>query len=161
MSNNTEPPPFIWANVTASHVAGLHCAYCRNPPKGGERLQNCSACLRVFYCGPDCQKKDWTTFNHKDLCTQLTQVNEEDRLNQPAPGYRVSRADYTLKKQLQMAQFDQGSSENPYGEAPISYYIYNEEKCEVCLRTRFQRDPQTRLSPCLRCGLAWWCSPKC
>ncbi|KAJ8096375.1 hypothetical protein PM082_011537 [Marasmius tenuissimus] len=47
------------------------------------------------------------------------------------------------------------------GDPWITNFILNEEKCEVCFRTRFQTNGQERLSPCPRCRLAWWCSPEC
>ncbi|KAJ3761284.1 hypothetical protein EV360DRAFT_80398 [Lentinula raphanica] len=40
------------------------CALCRSP--GKPRLQNCSKCRKVKYCGPECQKKDWPA--HKKKC---------------------------------------------------------------------------------------------
>ncbi|KAL0563905.1 hypothetical protein V5O48_018151 [Marasmius crinis-equi] len=40
-------------------------------------------------------------------------------------------------------------------------YIFDQEKCEVCLRTRFQFEKPGRLHPCSSCRLAWWCSSEC
>jgi len=40
------------------------CSQC-----GTESKMRCSACLQVFYCSKDCQKKDWPV--HKQLCATL------------------------------------------------------------------------------------------
>lgn len=31
------------------------------------QLKACGACRSVFYCSPECQKRDWTN-RHKPLC---------------------------------------------------------------------------------------------
>ena len=40
-----------------------NCTVCREQKDGNKR---CSGCYMVFYCGRDCQAKDWD--NHKDKC---------------------------------------------------------------------------------------------
>lgn len=37
--------------------------------KDGKRLRNCSACLNVWYCSKECQKKHWP--QHKKLCKKI------------------------------------------------------------------------------------------
>lgn len=53
------------------------CAYSKCPNKGKEddknyELKVCSRCKTVRYCGPDCQRKDWTT--HKPLCAPMPRL---------------------------------------------------------------------------------------
>jgi len=39
---------------------------------GSKSKTKCSACLQVFYCTKECQKKDWP--NHKSICATLKQT---------------------------------------------------------------------------------------
>jgi hypothetical protein len=45
----------------------VNCRNCghSNPNK------RCSACLKVFYCSEECQKRDWTEGDHKNNCAKL------------------------------------------------------------------------------------------
>ena len=45
----------------------VNCRNCghSNPNK------RCSACLKVFYCTEECQKRDWTEGDHKNSCAKL------------------------------------------------------------------------------------------
>ena len=45
---------------------------CRVCSKKGEGYKCCSKCTCVYYCGVDCQKKDWKENNrHKEECKRL------------------------------------------------------------------------------------------
>ena len=40
------------------------------------RLFQCSQCLSVYYCSPECQKQDWK--KHKPECKKKKEENEEE-----------------------------------------------------------------------------------
>ena len=44
---------------------------CRVCGKKGERYKQCSRCTCVYYCGVDCQRKDWKENGHKEECKKL------------------------------------------------------------------------------------------
>ena len=47
------------------------------------KLRRCSKCKGVWYCGPECQKKDWVA-GHKTVCgkkVEETRVEEEREEN--------------------------------------------------------------------------------
>uniref|UniRef100_A0A914YNR7 MYND-type domain-containing protein n=1 Tax=Panagrolaimus superbus TaxID=310955 RepID=A0A914YNR7_9BILA len=39
--------------------------------KEGKALPSCSGCKMAIYCSKECQKFDWTEFNHKGICKYL------------------------------------------------------------------------------------------
>jgi len=43
------------------------CEACWRLDDGKERFQQCGQCKSVYYCGKECQRKDWT--RHKARCT--------------------------------------------------------------------------------------------
>ena len=48
-------------------IEGINnCHVCKKVKNGNKR---CTGCYFVFYCGRDCQVKDWET--HKDFCKQV------------------------------------------------------------------------------------------
>ncbi|KAJ3402346.1 hypothetical protein HDV05_008592 [Chytridiales sp. JEL 0842] len=53
-----EPDPFkyVWLCVKGCHTCSTRL----------KTLKACSACLKVFYCGPECQRKDWKA--HRAVC---------------------------------------------------------------------------------------------
>ena len=44
---------------------------CRVCGKKGEGYKQCSRCKCVYYCGVDCQRKDWKENGHKEECKKL------------------------------------------------------------------------------------------
>ena len=44
---------------------------CRVCWKRGEGYKQCSRCTCVYYCGVDCQRKDWKENGHKEECKKL------------------------------------------------------------------------------------------
>ena len=44
---------------------------CRVCGKIGEGYKQCSKCTCVYYCGVDCQRKDWKENGHKEECKKL------------------------------------------------------------------------------------------
>lgn len=46
-----------------SDVSARTCSSCK---KQGEKFQRCGHCKKVYYCGQDCQRNDWST--HKASC---------------------------------------------------------------------------------------------
>ena len=61
--------------ATASETALQSCFRCGlQQPK----LRRCSKCKTVWYCGPDCQKKDWVA-GHKINCGKKVVEDEDDQ----------------------------------------------------------------------------------
>eukprot|EP01096_Ripella_sp_DP13-Kostka_P006960 TRINITY_DN2516_c0_g1_i1.p1 TRINITY_DN2516_c0_g1~~TRINITY_DN2516_c0_g1_i1.p1 ORF type:complete len:179 (+),score=59.51 TRINITY_DN2516_c0_g1_i1:172-708(+) len=46
------------------------CATCFNPEQTAGQYKACGSCKQVYYCGRDCQVKDWREA-HKHLCPKL------------------------------------------------------------------------------------------
>ena len=44
---------------------------CRVCGKKGEGYKCCSKCTCVYYCGVDCQRKDWKEYGHKEECKKV------------------------------------------------------------------------------------------
>ncbi len=63
-TNITMSDAFIMDFVAATHrfLRAPQCEQCSKK----ENLKTCSACKKVYYCGPDCQKAGWPT--HKGDC---------------------------------------------------------------------------------------------
>ena len=51
-------------------LSGLS-SMCRVCGKKGEGYKQCSRCTCVYYCGVDCQRKDWKENGHKEECKKL------------------------------------------------------------------------------------------
>ena len=50
--------------AASGEIKTSECAFCK---KSSAQLHRCKKCCLVFYCGPDCQKKDWAR-GHKETC---------------------------------------------------------------------------------------------
>ena len=46
------------------------------------KLRRCSKCKQVWYCGPDCQKKDWVA-GHKITCGKKKVEKEQEEEENP------------------------------------------------------------------------------
>jgi hypothetical protein len=44
------------------------CGNCGAPPALGKQLLRCGRCLKVAYCGADCQRRHWKEGGHKAAC---------------------------------------------------------------------------------------------
>ena len=61
--------------------AGIHfvltgkCSVC-----GAESTSRCAGCFAVFYCGADCQKRDWRANDHKARCAKPYRVERTPEL---------------------------------------------------------------------------------
>jgi mitochondrial splicing suppressor protein 51 len=62
-------------------VKQISCFSCWKPEP---HLKRCTACKRVSYCSPECQKKDWNS-SHKKTCKFLVASNKK-RMLTPATG---------------------------------------------------------------------------
>ncbi|KAL0571918.1 hypothetical protein V5O48_010049 [Marasmius crinis-equi] len=149
------PPLAAIAPTTPSQIAGLVCSGCFKPPAQDKKLDVCSGCLRVFYCGVECQKTDWKLL-HRYLCPALQRVNGYDQ--------RIGRYNDIRPEDYEMDQFKRGevysqpTEKDPYGTMPREWIRY-QSKCEVCFRTRFMsKTPHIPLNPCPDCRLSWWCN---
>jgi hypothetical protein len=54
----------------------IECARTDCDQKG---IASCSVCMSEFYCGAECQKKDWKT--HKKVCIYMKAVHHAKQLN--------------------------------------------------------------------------------
>ena len=59
------PTIIVMASSTAPTIS---CLACKRRQKPGESFQHCGGCKAVYYCGPECQRKDWR--GHKDMCKE-------------------------------------------------------------------------------------------
>ncbi|KAF7305501.1 MYND-type domain-containing protein [Mycena chlorophos] len=127
-----------------TQAAGLVCARCfKISPI---TLLICSACRRLAYCSPACQKQDWK--DHKSLCKGLSKVN----------AYDAERGHTLVDLSRRMAYCVAEEDERRHiFDHPI---IDIGPRCQVCFRTPFH-DKQHTLKSCGDCKLAWWCSPEC
>ena len=64
------------------------CGSCNQPSK-----TKCSRCKLIYYCGVDCQKKDWTS--HKKFCKSNAVIKKTDKPSKPE-GANVPTHDMTL-----------------------------------------------------------------
>ena len=51
------------------------CSVC-----GAESTSRCAGCFAVFYCGADCQKRDWRANDHKARCAKPYRVERTHEL---------------------------------------------------------------------------------
>ena len=51
------------------------CSVC-----GAESTSRCAGCFAVFYCGADCQKRDWRANDHKARCAKPYRVERTPEL---------------------------------------------------------------------------------
>lgn len=56
--------------MASVNTAKYNCHCCHKAPSDGVRFRCCSRCKKVFYCSPECQKKDWHA-GHKHSCEPL------------------------------------------------------------------------------------------
>ncbi|VDB87248.1 unnamed protein product [Peniophora sp. CBMAI 1063] len=139
---------------TFLQVSGQACESCLRKPTTGT-LHRCAACRRVSYCNRGCQIQDW--FEHKSLCLRLRLLNATETV-ELIPGNVLSLEEYEEQKKTRIALLTEvGLGGTPEDAA----YAEHEVKCEVCLRTPFQKLLFQKFSDCKHCGLAWWCSPEC
>ena len=68
------------------------CGNCSQPSK-----TKCSRCKLIYYCGVDCQKKDWTS--HKKFC-KSNAVNKKTNKPPKPEGGNVPTDDMTLSVQV-------------------------------------------------------------
>ena len=65
-------------------VGGERCDCCNKSRRelGLKHLLNCARCKKTYYCGKECQRKQWTA-GHKELCRKPGQIKPGDyvRLN--------------------------------------------------------------------------------
>ncbi|TFY78318.1 hypothetical protein EWM64_g5700 [Hericium alpestre] len=55
---------------TMSSVLANVCSQCREPGGPDKPLKACASCKAVYYCGKECQKKQWKA--HKPFCREWT-----------------------------------------------------------------------------------------
>ena len=59
-----------FTTTTATTKSTTTCRVCQKP----NATKRCSRCNIVWYCSPECQKKDWKT--HKPVCNSEYQSNQ-------------------------------------------------------------------------------------
>ncbi|CAL4063515.1 unnamed protein product, partial [Meganyctiphanes norvegica] len=66
---------FAKINVQSSFFIAGACTECHKIPSEDVNIKACSNCRLVWYCGKECQKKNWTW--HKVLCKATRSEAEE------------------------------------------------------------------------------------
>ncbi|CAG2104190.1 unnamed protein product [Medioppia subpectinata] len=71
LSKPLSPGDVITQDMPLIHVLNMSSKgkYCDNCFKRSDQLKRCSKCLRMYYCGKECQKNDWKY--HKNECPLL------------------------------------------------------------------------------------------
>ena len=144
---------------------GLSCSWtcmmCKTTLTAANR-RACAGCKQVWYCGSECQRKDWK-MRHKSQCRHLRQVNQEMKTCGPtaanANGWDDScsvnrflvRAERLLLKREYEAARELFKQSFLCGEAPPDYlesFVF--EKPVHTAMGFGGRDGNTR--GCIRCG---------
>ncbi|CAG2107503.1 unnamed protein product, partial [Medioppia subpectinata] len=68
LSKPLSPGDVITQDIPIIHILFDKCKdkYCDNCFKRSDQLKRCAKCLRMYYCGKECQKNDWKY--HKNEC---------------------------------------------------------------------------------------------
>ncbi|KAJ7595090.1 hypothetical protein C8J56DRAFT_928379 [Mycena floridula] len=126
------------------------------------KLSKCSMCKRVSYCGPDCQKGDWSS--HKAFCKAFTALSQQ-KLGIPSdfpPTADVEALDALYTKLVQTeVGFLQVILKRP-ADVVERNLIALQPRCMACAKTdRMIRTEETPgklpLQPCPHCQLAHFC----
>ena len=64
-------------------IEETNCGQCSRPSK-----TKCSRCKLTYYCGVDCQKKDWSA--HKKFCKSNSVIKKSTRSANEPEGENVS-----------------------------------------------------------------------
>ncbi|KIY70757.1 hypothetical protein CYLTODRAFT_487780 [Cylindrobasidium torrendii FP15055 ss-10] len=159
MSNQNVPAVAYAPEHTTIEVAGdMLCSCCFQPADAVVRpLKRCSACLRVSYCSPKCQKSDWI-LRHKQFCTQFKKVNEHEKHTAKPSNLLELIKQKSIKEQILSTH----NSGHPEPCAACSNNIFKKEiVCRVCFQTPYQAATVKSFESCQGCGMARVCSDKC
>uniref|UniRef100_A0AC34FM28 MYND-type domain-containing protein n=1 Tax=Panagrolaimus sp. ES5 TaxID=591445 RepID=A0AC34FM28_9BILA len=66
-----EGPEFVKLDTS---MIEKQCHVCGK--EGNKSLPSCSGCKMALYCSKECQKLDWTEFNHKGICQHLKMFSQ-------------------------------------------------------------------------------------
>jgi 3-phosphoinositide dependent protein kinase-1 len=69
--------------VTSEEIEGAVKNKCASCGTTGGDLSRCSRCKKAYYCGVDCQKKDYP--EHKKVCPATTVTQSSKDLSSPEP----------------------------------------------------------------------------
>ncbi len=58
--------------IVPKNSGGKMCDMCQTPETEGKKLMKCARCKNKFYCGKECQVKDWP--EHKKNCKKIKQT---------------------------------------------------------------------------------------
>ncbi|CAL4100920.1 unnamed protein product [Meganyctiphanes norvegica] len=145
----------IFAKITAPFVAGA-CTECHKIPSDDVHIKSCSRCRLIWYCGKECQKKNWTY--HKKFCKATSSVAAD--LSGPG-SYLMDSA----KDEVEQGEDFQDyltDIMNAVSEALERSLDFIETKilmcpkvCEICK----DANPAV-LIPCKICYMVFYCSEK-
>ena len=83
-----------------------------------QELYKCASCGVMYYCGPDCQKKDWQSY-HKQECKGLSSLLNHDLSNELILSLRLYLV-YKHNEGFQDSILKMKSHEDSYSEAEMA-----------------------------------------
>jgi len=136
-------------------IAGA-CTECHNLPSALGRMKTCSQCCLVWYCGRECQKKNWKY--HKEFC-KVTKAVAKDFNNsyimegsKEAVSSGMGFVEYFASRTYNVAERLKCDLNRDLDALEASTLL-NPKVCEICK----DADP-TVLKPCEICCMVFYCS---
>ncbi|CAL4080883.1 unnamed protein product, partial [Meganyctiphanes norvegica] len=144
---------FVEMDETAFYLPGA-CTECHKLPSDDFPMMSCGKCRLVWYCGKECQKKNWTY--HKEFCKATSSVARDLR----GPGsYLLETAKEAVEHGMDYMEYL-----NRIGQVvcqklnrsfdPLEIKIICSRKvCEICKDANL-----AVLKPCKNCYMVFYCS---
>jgi len=136
-------------------IAGA-CTECHNLPSVLGRMKTCSQCCLVWYCGRECQKKNWKY--HKEFCKVTREVAKDFNNSYIMEGSKEAQLsgmnflEYFLSRTYHVAEMLK-KYHNRDLDALEASSLLNPKVCEICK----DADPAV-LKPCEICYRVFYCS---
>ena len=100
---------------TPRHLSLLLEPACKCCGATGVSLKRCAGCETVYYCSPECQKKDWKEGDenrHKIQCARLIEMRAR----------YVEKAKREIEEQMVRFGVSPNSSGNEGGKVPAAFH---------------------------------------